>query len=252
MPNPGFWGEVTVPTAGWAMNVTGTTKTVPAANYWMHSATLAKSLVSKVGDLLDDVDAGNSASMATTGTNKGRVTIVLATGQTLAWTATDLRDALGFTGNLVAGTNLAPNQARYCWWPNTPITRALYPLGQVGPRRSDAVQVRAPDGTVYTTKFVETRENDFLVELVEDRYAIEGKESLLNESFERLWRDAISLGRKLKVVWDEADQASETAGKFAEYAPGERVVAGGAAVWKPHIATFEKWWDLGIDVSEFV
>lgn len=209
MANPVFYGQITVPTNGWAMNVTGTPKTVAAGTYYIHERNdLTKSLVAKVDDLLNDLHAGNSCTFTETGTNKGRVTIVLSAGppsQTLTWTATALRDILGFTGNLTAGTNLAPEQAEYVWHPDQPIARALAPIGTLGRRRSDARVTRALDGTVYGTKFNELRENRFLIELVEKERTWAADEVLVNRSWETFWRVVISQVRRFRLVWDEAN-----------------------------------------------
>lgn len=83
----------------------------------------------------------------------------------ITWTSsgTDLRDALGFTGDLTSATShTAPNFSNLIWIPRRNESPGRAPLGVSGEAVHSVSQVVAPDGTQVTREFGSpVRRNDF-------------------------------------------------------------------------------------------
>jgi hypothetical protein len=186
----------TVPTGGYAMalNVSGAvTATVPAGTY---AGIVA--LMAAVKSALDTAATATfTVTINTTETVRTNlVTIDLTSGGgnwTLNWTDTELRDALGFAGNLsganaYTGTLPVPGM----WTPDCPVA-AYY--GNTDPGHTVAMmsQTRSGTGRVYTVVESEYVEHpEILWSHVSAPYARETRESTTN-SFER-WRRDTQLG----------------------------------------------------------
>lgn len=82
----------------------------------------------------------------------GRVSIAQGTAGTwsIAWTSTDLRDALGFTGNItsVSTTQTSTNAMKGVWLPDSPLV--LPTDDDAGFTHSDLRQSISPTGDVYS------------------------------------------------------------------------------------------------------
>lgn len=131
MASPGkIEARITVPTGGWDMALTDasggpTTCTLPAGEYY-HSS---------VGSLSDDLAAAIAAAANAVMTQTWTCTIsagASGTGKytigcdgatcTVTFTDTELRDLLGYTGNLSASTSYtSTNQAQGIWLPGYPF-----------------------------------------------------------------------------------------------------------------------------------
>ena len=140
----------------------------------------------------------------------GKVTIASTANLAITWTSTDLRDLLGFTGNLSAATShTATNHCRGVWLPDCPMS-ARYGPNDAGHTEADLVQTVSPQGHVQTSVY-NTR--TFLPEVVWSHVArararIEG-ETTTNASFERFIRDTqfgglayFHVGAHVRLYWD--------------------------------------------------
>lgn len=96
-----------------------TTVTVPAGSYTATGLAAAFQAA-----LNTSRPSGWTVSISTSATGTGKVSISCSSTFSITWTSTDLRDALGFTANIVsaATTQTAANCARGLWMPDAPLT----------------------------------------------------------------------------------------------------------------------------------
>lgn len=99
-------------------------------------------------------DAMTSALVASPSVDlldSGKVKLSAGATFTVTWTDTDLRDFLGFTGNLSgASSYTADNLSPYIWVPGRTHTPTLAPQGITGAKQYDQQRTEAPDGTSVT------------------------------------------------------------------------------------------------------
>lgn len=186
--------RITVPAGGWDATVGGVGKTVPAGTYYMSSPG------SGARDFLDEVAfqfgaSSVSGSFAENGT--GIITIDFGGATAITWVDTDLRDVLGFTGNLGAGTShIATQGARGIW---TSSVEANYPNSGGHWRGADESDYRStsnPAGYVWAVM----GQRRVALEPLEWHGLSQAKtwranETIVNQSLQQFWRDG---------VWGEA------------------------------------------------
>ncbi len=189
--------RITVPTGGWSVSLTITaiggpyTVTVAAGNYF------PTDLLSSFQTQLDAATGADgaftvSASWGETGTGLVTISHTIQTF-TLTWTSTDLRDVLGFAGNLTpaALTFTGTLHARGVWLSDCEmdVDRGI----DGGVYETDrAVQVSPQgdvDGLVYNTR---PRQEGFTWMHVTHPRAQITYETTTGASFEQWWRDTHS------------------------------------------------------------
>lgn len=213
MALPKFELRITVPTGGWALQLTDAdggpvALTFPAGDYYMNSvaplgtlsflAQLALTLTNGAGVTYTAVADDNADGSI------GKITITVSSGTfTITWTNTALRDQLGFTGSSTAssGTSaVSPNQCRGLWLPNQqrepedpdPV------LGEAsqdfGRPETDYIVTRSPSGAVNASVY-STRWSARIVfpMLWGQRYRL-SLEQVVNESLERFYGDCMLAG----------------------------------------------------------
>ena len=205
-------GLITVPAGGWSVAITETgggggphTVTVPAGTYYQSSAGSGSN--SLVAELAAQATANASLTGNYAGSIKaedatiasaeysGLVTLELdggvASAFALTWTSTDLRDVLGFTGNL-SGTDTytGTKQARHLWLPDCPIV-SPYGSGDAGTDVAASAQMVSPAGHVTgirTNRHVWCWYRWDAVSRAKTRIA---GETTTNSSLQKFWRDVI-------------------------------------------------------------
>ena len=147
-----FEAQIVVPVGGWAVAATNglggpSTVTVAAGSYYLSDLML---------EFQTQLNASRPNGWTVTGSfgeaGTGKVTIDDAThyNMSITWTSTDLRDVLGFSGNIVAASSAQTGaaHARGLWIPATP---KVTPYGDlVFDRFTDLRQTVGPNGGVNT------------------------------------------------------------------------------------------------------
>lgn len=150
-------------------------------------------------------------SATVTLSSTGYVTIGDLGGVTaIVWVDTDLRDLLGFTGDLSGQPNYtAPNQARYVWCPSRPLAEYPGDIDSWWLPRSTSFPYRSPDGSTYTVKGSTINDGVF-------RYKHLPKENVITssttvwESYQRFWTDVFHAGQPARVFIDRTAEAYKT------------------------------------------
>lgn len=187
------------------------TVTVTAGTYYITD--LCATIQTAIRNLAGTVGDGATVSVSNGESGTGKVTI---TGSTfsITWTSTDLRDVLGFAGNITSQTSVTGDKhAKGMWIPSVPKwtkhgddegddNSAVYV--------SDLRQTVSPQGHVKT--LVNTRYSEYRGirwEGVPQARARRMHESVTGESFERFWLDCIlgdqtyfQVGSALRLYWD--------------------------------------------------
>ena len=210
-------GLVTVPTGGWTATVNAGTATIAAGDYYWSSAT---DLATAIANAFTTA-AGFAVSVSTTQHGEGGtgvITLSAGSAFSVTWVSTDLRDIMGYTGNLSSGTSHAATKAcRAIWLPIKPKwapsgnkSWAGFPVADLRQTRNAAGYVWSFVGQVHRT----TRLYWDAVPKARVWIADEGA-SYPNQSFERFWRDHIAAqagwcANPCKVRWhpDASDDAT--------------------------------------------
>lgn len=210
MALPRLGTKITVPSGGWSISVTEvpaatSTVTIPAGDYYMLQGATGILATLEAQLNANATLAGNYIVTCpyTTDTANGKVSISMfggATSFTLTWTSTDLRDALGWTGNLTPTgvTFTSQGQAKYIFFPNCG-RRATSPditvAGQtMGMPEFDYTASVSPSGSVATAVYG-TRYRDQL-----EWPSLKGYktwkllETTTNESFQTWLVDLMAMG----------------------------------------------------------
>jgi hypothetical protein len=141
---------ITVPVGGWDMaanNGGGAfTATVPAGDYTFREFVVAVEAALDAGpgaDWILSVSYGEAASQ------QDRVTILPGAAGSITWTDTEVRDILGFAGNLASATSHVGSLHPIGYW--RPVCPKKTPYGDgVWHRQSDLRQTQGPAGAVKT------------------------------------------------------------------------------------------------------
>jgi hypothetical protein len=185
--------RITVPTAGYTATV-GSTKTIPAGTYYLSSPG------SGSNDFLAEVQSQFGATSVTASLGEygtGIVTITFSGSTDVSWISTELRDILGFTGNLSgASSYVGTLSARGVWMPNVPPMILNAGGHWRGHREADYRTAVNPAGYVWAVHGQSRTALDLLrwTGIQQARTWIQN-ESTTNQSLERFWTDG---------VWGEA------------------------------------------------
>lgn len=145
-----FVGSITLGASTFRVN--GVDVVLPAGTWYLTDPTAARSLVTAFATIVATQAAGATAIL----TPSGRVRVAAAGVFSVTWnTATALKDALGFTGNLAAAdAYAAPTPSPLFWSPGKPAMFMNTPLGVEGMKRHVVNQSTAGyTGQTQSTSF---------------------------------------------------------------------------------------------------
>lgn len=195
-------GRAVIPSGNWTCALTdGTggpyTITLTAANTYYHSSpgNDTVDLPAKLKALFEAAGGGVRTYTVTCSAGEsgtGKYTIAVDSGTfSITWTSTDLRDLLGFTGNISAQTtSTGSNHAQGLWLPECPV-ETPYGLASSGMPMSTAVVSLSEDGTYSVTHGAKHTRNEYVYGLVALSKVVAASESTTNESYETFWLDTI-------------------------------------------------------------
>lgn len=205
--------------SAWVISVTNINGTdaaisVAAADYYLTTASTG--LLATLKTALDGsatlADTYTVSLADTSDTDTGKVTISSdgAIAFSVSWTSTDIRDRLGFTGNLSSlTTHTSTEQAEYLWLP--PVGRDdsfLAPDGQSGLPETDLVVNRSTDGSMVASQFETLYADSLGFRLVRGSAMFEAYEVTANESLENFYYDVLGKGLPFRYHKDRSDDAT--------------------------------------------
>lgn len=219
MPIAKYEGPIEVPAAGWAFTLTdndhaGTTRTIPTGTYfWTASNGAFGSFLSVLKTVLDDgagvtytlsLDDNPDGELAT-----GKLTITVSAGTfSITWTNTDLRDALGFTANIVTQTTTtSQNHVQSLWLPNSDRVGVLAPpptsmAQRIGVPRRDMTTAVAPAGQSVVYAFSSLHVDTFKFATLKSYKVHKNSERYVNESLRQFYENVIGKGRHFRLIPD--------------------------------------------------
>lgn len=207
-------GEIILPATTPIAVMGGFAVSMPAGRYFLNSIGTGVTR-SFVDELEFQMEAAMGAGASTVTVNDdtdsatGKVTISRSSAFTVTWNSTALRDLLGFTGNLAsAAAQVAPNHTRYLHLPNCGRSGILSPSDSTGALASDFTAAVAPDGSVYAIGYSIRSYDTLDLRHLRGQKTRISKESIVNESLERFWRDVIALGRRVRFHADRSLDAT--------------------------------------------
>lgn len=254
--------RITIPTGGWVASMTDAGGTdasaislsAGATYYWSSAGSGAEDLPKTIEDQIN-----------ASGTLSGGYTVVVAdgvpgaggTGQlsiagpgtfSITWTSTDLRDCLGFTGN-VSGADVytSPNHVEGLWLPACPVDTP-FGLSSSGLVVSAVAETLSEDGTFYSSHGSKHTRNEYTYRAVTIARTVAASESVTNESYESFWLDAIrgeepwaTAGRQLRYYKDCTDDAT-----YKTY----NVINATSPDISRHTEDYDGFWTVGLQVVE--
>ena len=214
MALPKYEAELWITTATQICTIGATPITIPVGRYYLSSVGSGGATRSFIAEFKNQLDTATATTFTltlddNTDTSTGKLTIARGTNFTLTWSSTTLRDYLGFTAGITAAlTGTGANQCRFLWLPNVGRSGIMAPEASDGALETDASTAMSTDGTVYNLAY-STRYKDSLqhVMVLANKTWI-SKESTVNESFERFYRDLIPCGFRLRFHKDRSDDAT--------------------------------------------
>jgi len=191
----------------------GTPITIPAGEYFLGStngatASLLTVLLAQIGHL----DNPAITLDGTTESSTGQVTITTDTGFDVVWGDGQwLADILGYDGDLGTGDeHVSPYHARYLWLPNVGRAAMLGSgePGEAGIAFTDGAFSRSPSGATKRTAYSVGVHENLEWRYVRGRKLFIAHETVVNESYERFWRDVIGLGGLVRLYDDRSDMGT--------------------------------------------
>lgn len=217
--------------------------TVTPANYYMSTTTSLISTLETALEAAAGVGFTVTGSFGESGT--GKVTIAINSGTfVLSWTDTDLRDALGFTGNLTpaAASFTSTNASPAVWLPDCPIVTP-FGAGDNGLEEADASFAESPGGVVYAVYGQRKRVLWASWDALSHAVSRIAGESTVNSSWEKFWRAGVvaedgwaggKVGGPMRLHWDADSTSTYVTCKLV-----------GEALRRPHIDQVSEGW-LGL------
>jgi hypothetical protein len=215
---------------------------MPAGRYFLNSVGSGGVTRSFLDELESQVNTALGAgSIFTvdddTDSATGKVTLARGGAFAVTWTSTDIRNLLGFTGNLGAATShLAPNHAKYLWLPDCGRAGVLSPSASGGALESDFTLALGTDGTPFGIGYT-VRAYDSLEFRHLRAKRVWTSQAATNAAFEGFWRLTAALGLRIRYHADRATDATyrtwviEDAGRFAPEPFDERWTEGAECLW---------------------
>jgi hypothetical protein len=170
----------------------------------------------------------------------GKVYIGEATAKDIdiTWTDTDLRDLLGFTGDITVGTGgggdaqeIGPNEARYQWRPDRAITTHPTARDVVWEPESNTSVYRSRDGTTASVAGALLYRAQLDWRWIAGARAYTPSTGSVNQDFQQFFTDVVHLGLPIRYYPDTTSAIYETGivgdgesnvGAFSDYARRER------------------------------
>jgi hypothetical protein len=218
--------DITVPTGGWDLSYTDSaggplTANIAAGTYLPNE--LVSAVQAAVIALAGAVGATFTATISDGESGTGLVTLnATATPWSISWTDTDLRDALGFAGNItaVSASQTGTKCAVGLWLPGNPAMFSMYGSGSAGTRVTDYAATVGPTGRVHALMG-----NQYVQHVgvrwdgVPSHRALAHFETITGESFESFVRDVMT-NRKSYVSINPLIRLTWSADVDATYAEG--------------------------------
>jgi len=127
----------------------------------------------------------------------------------ITWDDTNLRDLLGYTGNLSGDTSYpATNPARYLWRPNKGLSDYPVTLDAVFAPESATMVGATRDGTIMTARQTTVYGGEYEWQLIQESDAIIPATGSINREFEQFFTDIIAAGERVRFVFDRTSYAS--------------------------------------------
>lgn len=228
--------------------------TIPVDEYYLTST--------KQTVLLTTLQSALNASGTLTGTYTvtlddtsesatGKVTIACDQTFSITWTSTELRNILGFTGNISSVTSATGgNQATHLWLPNCARTGSVPEPASgdsyFGKPMNDQAVAMAPSG-VYTSVVYNTVHKAVLeFGFVKGNKMFQRLESTTNESLEKFYRVVMAEGLRFAYFPDRATDADS----WELWTP-----QGNAFTCAPHDPSYvgsESLWSWAAEVLDYV
>tara|TARA_Y100000310_G_scaffold132_1_gene179 strand:+ start:1605 stop:2384 length:780 start_codon:yes stop_codon:yes gene_type:complete len=205
------------------------------------TAQLAEHVQAQIRALGAPYGSTNVVQSATT----GAITISDLGGSTaIVWTDTDLRDLLGFTGNLSgASAYTGTNQARYCWFPTIGLSEYPGDLTQWFAPRSTSIPYRSPGGVTGGVEGNELEDGRFAYSLLPKADVITTPTTVF-ESLQKFWSDVIHRTLPFRAFPDRTLNAS-TSYKTCVWGVTDDEALGSFADYRErHIRAFNGLWDV--------
>jgi hypothetical protein len=194
MPNGRLEAQITVPTGGWSGTIDDSggggavSWSVPAGIYYL--VELLVELASRL-----NIAAPTDTITVTVGNGEngtGRVTISSTGTIAIVWIAIDLRDLLGYTGNLSGSSSyLATQHARSLWIAGSPYRAPNEVAPWAGWPKADFRTVESAAGQVWAFMGQKKEIASLAWDAVPRSRASKANEVLVNESFQRFVEDGV-------------------------------------------------------------
>lgn len=241
-----FIGSRTIAVQSFQIN--GNAVSVPAGTYYLTDPTAALSLLEQV---ITAMGVGLLFAPTAVLLGSGKVRLTAAGAFTVAWgTATELRDLLGFSGDLGSAASHTATLKSPLWWsPGKPALFGLTPLGVTGAARYILSQsMSAYSGRAESTSHGTRQYQRFIFEKVDSERML--TPSALGGEY-GTWFEAVAVrSARFKMYKDAVEDSGSTSAFTYDTVHGPYVLPlGGAAEWAYQRSAGLTWTDLCADIT---
>lgn len=257
-----FFGRFTIGTDSQDFTIDTTPSTGPFAvqltanDYFLEAYTGegVDQLVEHMEAQIQAADAAFGAAAVSYDAATDRVSINLATAGTVTWDDTDLRDLLGYTGNLSGGSAYpAPQSPRYVWSPSKAPARYPLDLTQFWAPRSTTRVGRSKDGTSHSLPGPVLYDAELGYELLKDEGVITPASGTIYEDLQQFWTDVVHAGQPIRVYVDRdiSSAANTKTGLWTPDDEGEPIGSFLQHVGR-HLRNYNGLWDVDCRLEKLV
>jgi hypothetical protein len=192
------------------------------------------------------------ASATVTQSETGLISIDLTTVAAIVWTDTGLRDLLGFTGNLSgAAAYVAPNTARYCWFPTVGLSVYDGDLTQWFSPNSTSIPYRSVDGVTGGVEGNLIYDGRFSYSLLPKADVITTSETVF-QSLEKFYEDVAHRTFPFRVFPDRTLNASTSYKTCIWGTPDDEMLGSFSEFKERHIRRYNGLWDVELLLWKYV
>lgn len=247
-----YVGQFTLPNTALNLTVGGTPVALTAGTRFAFGYT-GETAVQFLEHLEDIIQTASATGTVTYDPLTGLVTISFVGVETIVWNDTDLRDLLGFTGNLAGSdTYTADNTLRYVWRPSTGLSDYPGDLTTWWVPESSTKVVRSKDGTTTTVKGSEIFGTKIEYDKLPKNDVIKSSATKW-QALETWWRDVVHEGNPFRCYPDRTLNAS-TSYHTAVWKPEDEETGIGsfAEFRKRNIGTYNGLWIVEMELWKYI
>lgn len=218
---------------------------------WGYSGESSDQFLDHLQTLIRAIGAPFTTATVTCAVATGLVTIDTNAGSSkdITWSDTDVRDLLGFTGNLTgAESYTATNQMRYVWRPTKALSYTSVDRDEIWAPDSSSRVLRSSGGTAYSVVGYTAYDVELSWQYLPKADVITDS-STVWESLQQFWVDVIAKGSPLRYLPDRTSYTSTSFG--CGLVMGDETIGSFEDMVRRNIDGVDTRWGASVQVAKY-